>query len=135
LNEKSEEKLMKHLEVISSSLEKIALFRALDALYPSPARARLVAEYDALMRADTEAFADLEAASRAAKEGGLGWDALVEKFGEEEARRKAAPATAAREKRGRTMADVDQFRKRHPLIKELVQFYPVALAGAAADQD
>jgi hypothetical protein len=120
----NEGQLLAHLKTIASSLEKLALLRELDAFYSSDERKHLVTEYRALRRADAIAFAGIEAAREELGDAGLGWEARVEKYGEEEAKRRNAPMMASLDVRRAAMKQVSEFERRHPAIIALLLAYP-----------
>lgn len=124
MDKKIEDKLLTQLQTIASSLEKLTLFRELDAFYPGDERKRLIAEYRALREADAIAFAGIEAARKEMVDAGLGWEARVEKYGEDEATEQSAPLMASLDARRSAMANVDEFGRRHPTIIALLRAYP-----------
>lgn len=125
LQENNESKLLlAELQNIASSLERLALFRELDAFYSTDDRKRLIKEYRALREADAIAFGGIEAARKEVGDAGLGWEARVEKYGEEEANRQTAPMMAAVDSRRSAMERVSEFERRHPTIIALLRAYP-----------
>lgn len=100
VDENNESKLLEQLGSIAGSLKEIALLRGVDAFYSRDERAQLIGEYLALRAADDAAFRRLRDAE--------GVEAN----------------TAALEARRTTIANVEAFESRHPLIDRLARLYP-----------
>ncbi|RBL65411.1 hypothetical protein C3E98_043135 [Pseudomonas sp. MWU13-2625] len=124
VNEKNESKLLETLDSVAASLESIALLRAIDMFYTREDRIALLAEYRSLIDADHAAYADLQRAREADPERELGWEARVEKYGEEEARKQNAPVIALFEAKRETSEQHSRFGYKHPLIVDLYRKYP-----------
>ncbi|AFJ90361.1 hypothetical protein MYA_6027 (plasmid) [Burkholderia sp. KJ006] len=122
--EKLQEKLIDTLQRVATSLEEIALQRAIDMFYPVQDRTSLLTEYRALLDADIAAYDELQRVRDEDPDGSIGWEARVEKYGEEEARRRHAPFMSAfNAKRAASERELE-FKRKHPLIAQLHRFYP-----------
>jgi hypothetical protein len=133
VDEKNEGKLLEHLGSIAASLEQIALLRAVDAFYVRNEREQLIRDYIALHEADAAAFIRLRDARPVCPDGELGWEARVEKYGVAEANKQNAPHAAALEARRATLAKMEVFEARHPLIVKLSRLSP-GVADRSADE-
>ncbi|MDN7664071.1 hypothetical protein [Burkholderia cenocepacia] len=100
VDENNENKLLEQLGSIAGSLKEIAVLRGVDAFYSRDERAQLVNDYLALRASDDAAFRRLRDAE--------GVDAN----------------TAALEARRTTIANVEAFENRHPLIERFARLYP-----------
>jgi hypothetical protein len=126
MNEQVESKLLQQIESVASSLEKIALLRAVEAFYSSEERAALLKKFRALLEADKVAYAAMRKIQDADPDDRLGWEASVERFGEEETRKRKAPFLAAFEAKQASSKQASAFEDEHPLIKQLYYLYPFA---------
>ncbi|KWE97886.1 hypothetical protein WL81_02315 [Burkholderia ubonensis] len=124
VNEKNEEKLFDTLQRIATSLEEIALQRAVDMLYSVQDRTSLLTEYRALLAADSAAYNELQRVRDEDPDGSIGWEARIEKYGEEEARKRHAPFLSAFDAKRATSERELEFKRKHPLIAKLHRFYP-----------
>nr|WP_241025995.1 hypothetical protein [Burkholderia sp. Tr-20390] len=112
------------LQLIATSLEEIALQRAIDMHYSVQDRTSLLTEYRALLDADSAAYDELQRVRNEDPDGPIGWEARVEKYGEEEARERHAPFMSAFNAKRAASEQEIEFKRKHPLIAKLHRFYP-----------
>ncbi|HDR8990723.1 TPA: hypothetical protein QDA93_003353 [Burkholderia vietnamiensis] len=124
MNTKETDQTLEQLKSIAGSLETLSALRLFETFYPAEERQNLIARHRQLYDEDAAAFAGLRSAQGAQPDQGLGYDARVEKHGEEAVTQQYAPVHAALEKRRETLKAIDQFEAAHPLIKQLSGYAP-----------
>lgn len=110
--------LLQSIESIKAPLSVMALLGLLDELYSKEERRILHSEYEVLREASHAAYLTLKAAAPEV-DSGMGWDARVQKYGEEVATEHMRPhmeALEAKQKKDQKTAD---FEVNHPQIKRL----------------
>ncbi|KVW77431.1 hypothetical protein [Burkholderia ubonensis] len=127
MNEKTESKLLEHLECAAASLKSIALLRAVDAFYTREEYMELLCQYRALLANDLAAYGEVQRVREADPDRGIGWEERIEKYGEEEANKRNAPFNAAFDAKKATSDKVRDFERVNPLIVSLHRLNPSAM--------
>lgn len=114
------EKLLALLTSVDRSLSHLSAVARLPHVYSEGAVKGLVEQYGKLKFADSAALEVLTETGNKLAEDGLSYEQRVEKIGKEETDRLGAPQREALEVRRKTMSELGQFKKEHPLIVAIV---------------
>ncbi|WP_249193105.1 hypothetical protein [Burkholderia cenocepacia] len=107
-----------------SGVEPLSALQLLKTFYSAEERQSLIARHRQLYDEDAAAFAGLRSTQDALPDRGLGYDARVEKHGEDVVSQQNAPVNAALDKRRETLKAIEKFEAEHPLIKQLSGYAP-----------
>ena len=131
MNTKETDQTLEQLRSIARSLETLSALQLLKTFYSAEELQSLIARHRQLYDEDAAAFAELRGSQDALPDRGLGYDARVEKHGEEVVTQQNAPMNTALEKRRETLKAIDRFEAEHPLIKQLSGYAPKIVRAAA----
>lgn len=106
------------VSAINTPLSTLALLALVDEFYSKEDRQKLYAEYADLVAKDSAAH-KLLLESEATVDPGMGFDARVQKHGEEAAREHIKPKMDALEAKKAISEQVSDFERKHPMIKRL----------------